>query len=138
MFDCCDDDLGSRDLVQHKFILHYDVPIAEPYRRIPPYHLQETCFHTEDLVLRGIIEISASLCAAPIAVTRKKSGGLKLFCDYCKINAQTSAASLKSMSASMLWRDLMLSRNWKSVYNRWSLSLSLNGKSAVGDAFVLN
>ncbi|KAK3787080.1 hypothetical protein RRG08_018595 [Elysia crispata] len=49
MFDCCDDDLGSRDLVQHKFILHYDVPIAEPYRRIPPYHLQETCFHTEDL-----------------------------------------------------------------------------------------
>ncbi|RUS72498.1 hypothetical protein EGW08_019752 [Elysia chlorotica] len=89
VFAWSDDDLGSTDLVQHRIMLHTDVPIAEPYRRIPPHHLQEVRSHIEDLVQRGIIECSTSPYAAPIVVVRKKSGGLRLCCDYRKLNAQT-------------------------------------------------
>ena len=89
VFAWSEDGLGSTDLVQHRIILHTDVPIAEPYRRIPPRHLQEVRAHIEDLVQRGIIETSTSPYAAPIVVVRKKSGGLRLCCDYRKLNAQT-------------------------------------------------
>ena len=89
VFAWSEDGLGSTDLVQHCIILHTDVPIAEPYRRIPPHHLQEVRAHIEDLVQRGIIETSTSPYAAPIFVVRKKSGGLRLCCDYRKLNAHT-------------------------------------------------
>ena len=89
MFAWSDDDLGSSDLVQHKIIHHTDVPIAEPYRRIPPHHLQEVRSQIEDLVERGITETSTSPYAAPIVVVRKKSRGLRLHCDYHRLNAQT-------------------------------------------------
>ena len=59
-------DLGSSDLVQHKIILHTDVQIAEPYRRIPPHHLQEVRSQIEDLVQRGIIETSTSPMLPPL------------------------------------------------------------------------
>ena len=50
VFAWSEDGLGFTDLVQHRIILHSDVPIAEPYRGIPPHHLQEVRGHIEDLV----------------------------------------------------------------------------------------
>ena len=89
VFAWSEDGLGSTDLVQHHIILHTDMLIAGPCRRIPPRHLQEVWAHIEDLVQCGIIETSTSSYAAPIVVVRKKSGCLRLCCNYCKLNAQT-------------------------------------------------
>ena len=89
VFAWSEDGLDFTDLVQHGIILLTDVPIAKPYRRIPPHHLQEVRAHIDDLVQRGIIETSTSPYAAPIVLVRKKSGGLRLCCDYRKLNAQT-------------------------------------------------
>ena len=58
-------------------------------RPIPPHHLQEVRSHIEDLVQRGIIETSTSPYAGSTVAVRKKSGGLRLCCDYRKLNTQT-------------------------------------------------
>ncbi|GFR81340.1 Pol polyprotein [Elysia marginata] len=73
-----DNDLRATDHVHHKIVLHTDIPIVEPYRRIPLHHLQEVRSHIEDLVDRGIIETGTSPYAAHIVVVRKKSGDLRL------------------------------------------------------------
>ena len=57
-----------------------DVPIAQPYRRIPPAVLGEVKAHISDLLSRGIITPSSSPYASPIVVVRKKSGELEAMC----------------------------------------------------------
>ena len=89
VFTWSEDRLVSTDLVQYQIILHTNFPIAEPYRRIPPHHLQEVRTHIEDLVQRGIIETSTFAYAARIVMVIMKSGGLRLCCDNRKLNAQT-------------------------------------------------
>ena len=89
IFACRDDELGCTDLLQHRITLSSDKPIAQPYRRIPPSQLQEVRDHLDDLLSRKIIVPSSSPYAAPIVVVRKKSGEIRLCCDYRKLNDVT-------------------------------------------------
>ena len=84
-----DADLGFTDLVKHRIVLTDDRPIAQAYRPIPRSALSEVRQHLDDLLKRGIIQPSSSPYAAPVVLVRKKSGELRLCCDYRKINAIT-------------------------------------------------
>ena len=84
-----DSQLGYTDRVKHRIQVTDETPIAQPHRRIPPAHMEEVRNHLEGLMDRGVIRPSTSPYAAPIVVVRKRSGELRLCCDFRKLNAIT-------------------------------------------------
>ena len=88
-FAWSDSELGYTDQVRHEIILTDDTPISQPYRRIPPAHLNDVKAHLQDLLARGIIAPSSSPYAAPVVVVRKKNGDIRLCVDYRRLNAVT-------------------------------------------------
>jgi len=89
VFAWSDEDLGCTDLLKHRITLKSDIPVAQPYRRIPPSQLQEVRAHLDDLMKSDIIRPSTSPYSSPIVVVRKKSGDIRLCCDYRRLNAIT-------------------------------------------------
>lgn len=84
-----DDDLGSTDRVKHEIKLVDDVPVAQPYRRIPPNQYKEVQEHISKLLKKGIIQESESSYASPVVVVRKSDGSIRLCVDYRKLNLKT-------------------------------------------------
>lgn len=84
-----DDDLGYTDKVQHEIHLTDDVPVNQPYRRIPPNQYQEVREHITKLLKKGVIQESVSAYASPVVLVRKTDGSLRLCVDYRKLNAKT-------------------------------------------------
>ena len=83
------DELGLCNLFQHRITLTTDVPIAQPYRRIPQSQLQEVREHLDTLLKNDIIQPSFSPYAAPIVIVRKKDGSIRMCCDYRALNSKT-------------------------------------------------
>ena len=50
-----DDDLGYTDAVQHRVRTTDEIPVAQPYRSIPPNQLQEVKEHIKGLLARMVI-----------------------------------------------------------------------------------
>ena len=86
-FAWSDDDFGCTELMKHNIVLTSEVPVAQAYRRIPPYQLEEVRAHLDELLSKGIIQQSESPYAAPIVVVRKKNNTIRLCCDYRKLNS---------------------------------------------------
>ena len=84
-----ENDLGYTETVKHKIPTTDQVPVAQPYRRIPPNQFQEAKDHIRKLLDNGIIQESHSPYAAPIVLVRKKDGSLRLCVDYRRLNAKT-------------------------------------------------
>lgn len=84
-----ENDLGYTETVKHKIPTIDQVPVAQPYRRIPPNQFQEAKDHIRKLLDNGIIQESHSPYAAPIVLVRKKDGSLRLCVDYRRLNAKT-------------------------------------------------
>lgn len=84
-----DNDLGYTDAVQHRIPTVDDVPVAQPYRSIPPNQLQEVKEHIKGLLAQKAITESYSPYAAPVVLVRKKDGSLRLCIDYRRLNAKT-------------------------------------------------
>lgn len=89
VFASDDEDLGYTDKVQHEIHLTDEVPVTQPYRRIPPTQYREVREHIARLLKKGVIQESASAYASPIVVVRKPDGSLRLCIDYRKLNAKT-------------------------------------------------
>ena len=89
VFAWTDTELGFTDLIHHKIVVTDETPVAQSYRRIPPSALTEVRDHLDSLLERGIIRPSSSPYAAPIVVVRKKSGEIRLCCDYRRLNDLT-------------------------------------------------
>ena len=70
-----------------------DTPVKEPYRRIPRNLYSEVRDYVNDLLMNGWIRESYSSYASPIVCVRKKDGGLRMCCDYRKLNGRTYADS---------------------------------------------
>jgi hypothetical protein len=66
-----------------------EVPVAQPYRRIPPNQLKEVQDHIRGLLEQKVIVESHSAYAAPVVVCRKKDNSIRLCVDYRKLNAKT-------------------------------------------------
>ena len=84
-----ENDLGYTETVKHKIPTIDQVPVAQPYRRIPPNQFQEAKDHIRKLLDNDIIRESHSPYAAPIVLVRKKDGSLRLCVDYRRLNAKT-------------------------------------------------
>ncbi len=89
MFTLDDEELGFTDRVQHEISLVDDVPISQPYRRIPPTQYSEVREHITKLQKKGVIKPSNSAYASPIVLVRKTDGSLRLCVDYRKFNSKT-------------------------------------------------
>lgn len=88
-FAATEGDVGCTTVVEHRIPLIDNTPIKAPYRRITPSLLEEIRTHLEDLMSKGFITYSTSNYSSPIVVVRKKSGKIRLCCDYRALNAKS-------------------------------------------------
>ena len=84
-----DNDLGSTDTYTHKIPTIDEVPVTQPYRRIPPSQYQEVKEHIQKLLDAGIIKESYSPYASQIVIVKKKCGSIRLCVDYHQLNSKT-------------------------------------------------
>ena len=89
VFAWTDLDLGYTEAVKHRIPVTSEVPIAQPYRRIPPSQFEDVRQHIQELANKGVIRPSSSPYASPIVIVRKKDGSIRLCVDYRKLNAIT-------------------------------------------------
>ena len=82
-------DIGHIKDFKLKIHLKDEIPVYEPYRKIPKMLYDEVKSHVEDLILNGWVTESFSPYASPMVCARKKGGGLRLCMDYRKLNAKT-------------------------------------------------
>ena len=84
-----DDELVCTMAVQHRIRTTDDVPVTMPYRRIPPTQLEEVKAHLQELVHSGAIVPSNSAFASAVVLVRKRTGALRMCCDFRALNAKT-------------------------------------------------
>ena len=89
VFASSDNDLGCTGAVKHHIRTTDDIPVTMPYRRIPPTQLEEVKSHLQELVQSGAIVPSDSAHASAIVLVRKKTGALRMCCDFRALNAKT-------------------------------------------------
>ena len=89
VFSRSDSDIGDIKDFQMKIHLEDDVPVKEPYRRIPRNLYTEVRDYINDLLTNGWIRESQSSYASPIVCVRKKDGGLRMCVDYRRLNGKT-------------------------------------------------
>ena len=88
VFATDDNDFGHTYRVQHRIPVKHDIPVAQPYRPIPPRQFDDVRDHIQCLLAKKIIVESHSPYAAPIVLVRKKDGTLRLCVDYRRLNAK--------------------------------------------------
>ena len=59
-------DLGSTTEITHEIWLTNDIPIRDPYRRVPPAQLKEFRVAVQDMLEAGVITESNSSYALPL------------------------------------------------------------------------
>ena len=84
-----DDDLGYTELIKHRIKLEDKVPVKLADRRIPPKLQPEVKEHLQKWLDSGVIRESYSPYASQIVLVRKKSGQLRICCDYRNLNGKT-------------------------------------------------
>ena len=83
------DDIGRIKDLKMKIDVHDKTPVAESYRKIPKHLYDDVKNHINSLLANGWITKSTSAYASPIVCVRKKCGGLRMCCDYRKLNLKT-------------------------------------------------
>ena len=116
--------LGCTETLKHKIMTVDDFPVAQPYRRIPPQLWREVKDHIQELLRKQVIQESKSSYAAPIVIVRKKSGAIRMCCDYRQLNAKISRdvypiprieESLDTMSGSKIFSTIDLASAYHQV-----------------------
>ncbi|PIK37692.1 hypothetical protein BSL78_25478 [Apostichopus japonicus] len=85
----CNGARTNSSTVRHKIKTVDEVPVKQPYRRIPPSQFEQVRDHIRKLLESGVIIESASPYASPIVIVRKSNGDLRLCVDYRKLNEKT-------------------------------------------------
>lgn len=84
-----DKDVGCIPTLNMHITLHDTTPVRKTYISVPkPLH-QEVKDYLQDLLNRGWISESRSPYSSPIVCVRKKSGELRLCCDYRELNRKS-------------------------------------------------
>ena len=89
VFSLSKDDIGYIPDFTLKIELTDNIPVAEPYGKIPRLFYDEVKSHISNLLANGWITRSSSQYASPMVCIRKKDGGLCLGIDYRKLNLKT-------------------------------------------------
>ena len=66
-----------------------EIPVSEPYRKIPRQLYDKVKNHINDLLANGWIRQSYSPYSSPMVCVWKKDGGLRLCIDFRKLNKKT-------------------------------------------------
>ena len=74
---------------KHRIPTTDDVPVSQPFQRIPPTQYQEVKDHIQKLLKDDIIQESHSPYAYPVVTVRKKDGSMRLCVDYHKLTVKT-------------------------------------------------
>ena len=93
VFSAKGEQLGCTSTIQHKIVTTDDVPVRQPYRRIPPQLWKDVQDHLNELLAKGIIQESHFDYAAPIVLVKTKSRELRLCVDYRKLNRKVQKDS---------------------------------------------
>lgn len=83
------DELGYTETYKQRIPTTDDVPVSQPFRRIPPTQYQEVKDHIQKLLEDDIVQESHSPYASPVVIVRKKDGSMRLCVDYRRLNAKT-------------------------------------------------
>lgn len=89
LFSKDEGDLGCTDLITHEIPLQDEVPVRQPYRRLPPSQYDLVKKHIKQLLDSQIVRESSSPYSSPIVVVTKKDGSIRLCVDYRQLNAKT-------------------------------------------------
>ena len=81
-----ENDLGYTETVKHKIPTIKQVPVVQPYRRIPPNQFQEAKYHIRKTPGRWHFMRNYP---APIVLARKNDGSPRLCIDYRRLNSKT-------------------------------------------------
>ncbi|KAK3544562.1 hypothetical protein QTP86_016933, partial [Hemibagrus guttatus] len=83
VFAICDEDLGHTDRVKHEIPVINDIPVSQPYRRIPPNQFEEMVLvYLDDLlVYSGTFE--GYLARLETVLQRLRQAGLKVKVEKC-------------------------------------------------------
>lgn len=137
-----DSQLGCTSTLRHSIKTTDDVPVNQPYRRIPPHLYDEVRNHLNDLLKKGVIQESESAYAAPIVLVRKKSGELRICNDYRRLNQKVARdafplprieESLEALGGAKVFSTLDLA----SAYNQIEVEPSDRHKTAFTTPFGL-
>ena len=136
------EELGCTRTIVHKIKTTDNVPVNQPYRRIPPHLVEEVRNHLNDLLRKGVIQESNSAYAAPIVLVRKRSGELRICNDYRKLNQKVAKdafplprieESLEAMGRAKVFSTLDLA----SAYNQVEVDPQDRPKTAITTPFGL-
>ena len=89
VFAKSEDDLGCTHALQHRIRTTDDTPVTMPYRCIPPTQMEEVKAHLQKLVRLGAIVPSNSAYASAVVLVRKRTGALRMCCDFRALNNKT-------------------------------------------------
>ena len=84
-----DDDIGDAKDLQLEIKTADEVPVVKSYNSIPRPLFNEVKSHVQDLVNRGWVTKSKSSWSSPVVIVRKKSGEIRLCCDFRSLNSKT-------------------------------------------------
>ena len=135
-------EVGLTDVIKHRINTVDDIPVKQPYRRVPPSQLPELKEHIEDLLRKGIIRESNSGYGQPIVLVRKKNGQLRMTVDNRCLNLKTRQEytllpryeeCLDALAGSKLYSHLDLA----AAYNQIPLHEDDRHKSAFTTPFGL-
>ena len=88
-FSKSDEEIGCITSVEMKINLSDETPVQQNYNSVPRPLYPEIKAYIEDLLNRGWIVKSKSNYSSPVVAVRKRDGGLRLCCDFCKLNKVT-------------------------------------------------
>ncbi len=89
VFSRAEFDIGDVKDFQMKIQVTDDIPVKEPYRKIPRPMYAEVKNYIDDMISNGWVRESCSSYSSPIVCVRKKNGGMRLCVDYRKLNNKT-------------------------------------------------
>jgi len=82
-------DIGNIKDFQMKIQLTDNVPVSQPYRKLPNKLYAEVKNYIDDLITNGWIKKSYSSYSSPIVCVRKHDGSLRICIDYRNLNKKT-------------------------------------------------
>ena len=88
-FSRSESDIGDIRDFEMDINLSDNIPVNEPYRKVPRHLYNEVKNYLEDLIANGWVRKSKSAYASPIVCIRKKDGNLRMCIDYRKLNIKT-------------------------------------------------
>lgn len=83
------DDVGCAPELELDIKLKDEIPVAQPYRSLPPPLYQEVKDYVTDLLNRKWIQKSKSSYSSPMVCVRKKDNSLRLCIDYRALNLKS-------------------------------------------------